>query len=682
MKKGTAGSLLLDDVLPEDLRGRTPVLDKKGTTKLLADLARQHPDRYAQVLLGLTRLAHRASYWTGGQSFGLSHLLPARRSKEMLRKLEADIEAVWTDPSLSSKEKSRRSLLMTDKMQDAIEKSVYEESLAEGNPLALQVQSGSRGNKTNLRSLRGADLLYVDHHDQPIPVPVLRSYAEGLRPHEYFASTFGDRKGLVETKLSVADTGYFGKQLVQAAHRLLVTADDDDDAYDESNPRGLPVDTSDRHNLGALLAHPIGGYPRNTVLTPEVLSDLENRGFDRVLARSPLVGGPRQGGVFARDVGVRERGGLAPVGDFVGIAAANALTEGLTQGTLQAKHTGGVAGAGKNLSAFQSVDAIVQVPSVFPGGAAHAEVDGKVSAVAPAPQGGHYVVIGDTRHHVVGDQEVLVKPGDEVEAGDVLSNGAPNPAKVVEHKGVGEGRRYFTKTMLDTYRRFGMSAHRRNVELVARGLVDHVRLTDEAGDYSPDDVVSYAAVERSYAPREGHEVVEPRRALGRYLERPVLHYTIGTKVRPSVLRELAAFGVGKIAVHRDPPPFVPEMVRGMENLTHDPDWMTRFLGSYVQKGLLKGVARADVSDERGTSYVPSLARAVDFDRYPWVQGWKPPPPAPRPDVPVEFVPESVPTVSTLPQAQPAPSVRASAPAPSATSILPSGKKPSLLDGLR
>ena len=97
-----------------------------------------------------------------------------------------------------------------------------------------------------------------------------------------------------------------------------------------------------------------------------------------------------------------------------------------------------------------------------------------------------------------------------------------------------------------------------------------------------------------------------------YLEKPVLHHTIGTKVRPSVIKDLEQFGIKHVLVHPEPPPFEPVMIRGLENLGKDPDWLTRFLGSYLEKGLLRGAHRGDVSDETGTSYVPALARTVHF----------------------------------------------------------------------
>jgi hypothetical protein len=187
---------------------------------------------------------------------------------------------------------------------------------------------------------------------------------------------------------------------------------------------------------------------------------------------------------------------------------------------------------------------------------------------------------------------------------------------------VGEGRAYFVQAFRKALEDANIRGHRRNIELLSRGLINHVRLTDEMGDWVQDDVVPYQLIERTYQPRTGHAVMPPKSALGKYLERPVLHHTIGTKVRPSMLRDLEQFGVRQLTVHNDPAPFESEQIRGMSTVHHDPDFMTNMLGSYQQKGLLRGVHRGAVSEEAGTSFVPALARGVDFGRIGLTKGWK------------------------------------------------------------
>lgn len=613
MLRTTVGQLLVNDALPVDMRDYNRVLTRKTSDELFRELAEKHPEQYREVAKKLSDVGRDVSYTTGGYSFGIKALKQSLAGRQASAEITEKVDQILNS-NLSTAKKNEKILKLVSKYQEHLADDVVAEATALNNPLAAQIRGAGRGNKFQLNRLIGADLLYSDHHGNIIPVPVVHSYSQGLRPHEYFAGAFGARKGIVDIKTSTAKAGFLGKQLAQAAHRLVVSGLDDDAPYDESNPRGLLVSIDDPDNVGASLAIPVGGYTRNTELTPKILRELAASGHKRILIRSPIVGGPDDGGVWAQDVGRRERGDIPQIGDFVGIAAAQSITEPLAQGTLSSKHSGGVAGAAgaHAVSGFDFINNLVQVPKHFPGGAAHSQVDGRVEKIEAAPQGGNYVYIGGTKHYVGTDFPLKVHVGDTVEAGDVLSEGVPSPAEIVRYKGIGEGRRYFIQAFRDALDAANVRANRRNIELLARGLINHVRLEEEIGDYIPNDVVPYQALERVWKPRPGHAVVTPKAAVGKYLESPVLHYTIGTKVQPSMLKNLADVGVKKLTVHQEPPPFSAEMIRGMTNVAHDPDWMTRLLGSYQQRSLLQGVQRGAVSETESTSYVPALVSGAPF----------------------------------------------------------------------
>lgn len=775
--KTTIGQLVVNHALPEGLRDYSRVLNGKGIEALLRKVAEQHPDKYRDVVQALSRVGYHTAQLTGGFSFGPEHMRPAVAARKYHLDTKKKMAEIYADKTKTDDEKEKALVDYLIDTGDKLTDDIMKESLSEGNPLALQVLSGARGKPMNLRSLRGGDILYVDHHDRPIPIPITRSYPQGLTPAQYYAGTFGARKGVADTKFSVQRAGFMclaantlvrmadgsvrsieevvvgeqvlgsdcngktfpvrvlnrfdngnricgvytfrgaahelvctsdhrvlsapgevkriqecgrvllrsgesvglavartirdlptydievdhpdhlfvlangmivsnSKQLNQISHRLVVSAlDYDGDGVPDDAPLGMPVKSDDPDNEGALLAQDLAGYKRNTVLTPKILADIREQGFERMLVRSPIVGGHPNGGLYARDLGVRERGGLSPNGDYVGIAAAQALSEPLTQSQLSSKHSGGVAGASKGVTGFALINQLVQVPSIFKGGAAHAQEDGRVSAIRPAPQGGTYIVAGGKDHYVGHGFDPKVKVGDVVEAGDVLSEGIPNPAEIVKHKGAGEGKRYLVEAYMKACKDSGMNVHRRNVEILARGLIDHVEMDDELDEHLPGDIVSYQQLEHKWRPRDGHEVVPVAKGAGRYLEKPVLHYSIGTKLRPSVLKNLNDYGVKNISVHNDPPPFRPVMIRGMENLAHDRDWMTRFLGSYLKKNFLKGVHRGDVSDEAGSSYVPSLSRTADFGKTPPLKGWTPTGPLPTPPVPAQSLVDEAHSIS-------------------------------------
>lgn len=625
MLKTTAGQAIVNAGLPLELRDYTRRLDKRGVQALLQRVAETQPERYKDIAQHLLRVGQDAAYYSGGFTFGLDDLRPTTAALTARQRLQAQADAIYA-ANLPPAAKAAQLIALLGSQQKPLEDAVMAEATATNNPFARQVLSGARGSAANLKSLIGFDGMYVDHRNRPLPVPVLHSYSEGLTPIEYWAGTFGARKGVVDTKLATQRSGFLAKQFNQAVHRLLVTAvDDPDDDGQNVNHIGLPVDTDDEDNVGALLAYPVGGYGRNTPLTAKIISDLTERGFKRILVRSPLTGGPPQGGVYARDVGFRERGGLPPRGDYVGLAAAQALSERLTQGMLGSKHLGGVAGRDGTVTGFPLINQLVQVPKVFKGGAAHAQADGVVGHIREAPQGGHYVTIDGQQHYVDPESRVLVKPGDVVEAGDVLSTGIPNPAEVVRHKGIGEGRSYFTRTLRQAFSDSGAKANRRNIELLAAGLLNHVQLTAEHGPYVPDDIVPYNLLLRDWQPREGSRELAAHEAAGKYLEQPALHYSVGTKLRPSVLKSLAEFGVKRVTVHDEPPPFEPLMLRAMTQLQYDPDVLARHLGSGLEKATLSGVHRGAVSEPGGTSFASAVVfDPLRFGRQGLTQGWRPP----------------------------------------------------------
>ena len=619
--RATIGQLLVNEALPEQYRDYERVLDGKTVQKIMQNIAEKDPDKYRDVLKRLFDVGRDVSYKTGGFSFGLDSLSTSVAAKKIRMLLESKVKDIQGNRTLDDKTKNDLVVKEVLSYQKQLEDEIMEESKAEQNPLALQVMSGSRGKPSNLKSLRGGDLLYTDHKDRPIPIPVLNSFSTGLTPAEYFAGTFGARKGVVDTKFSVQHSGFFSKQLNQIGHRLLVTAkDSDDDAYVKD--RGMPVDVDDGDNEGALLAIPAAGYARHTLLTPKVLKDLQAKGVKRIAVRSPVASGSPDGGLYARDVGIRERGGLPANGDFVGIAAVQALSEPISQGTLSSKHSGGVAG-GKSISGFKVLNQLIQSPKQSPYWASHAQLDGRVDEIKPSPTGGSFVFIKQQPHYVSPDASVKFRVGDEVEAGDMLSDGVPNPAEFVKYKGLGEGRRQFVHAFKQAMDDAGLGAHRRNIEVLSRGVINHVRLNDTLGEYMPDDIIPYDLMERSWKPRAGFQVITPKAAKGQYLEKPILHYTVGTRVTPSVVKELGNFGIKDVTAHPDPPPFEPHFLRGLDNLQYDPDWMTRMLGSNLQKSTLKSVWTGATSDEKGTSFVPSLAKSVGFGEQGKIKGYDP-----------------------------------------------------------
>ena len=414
---------------------------------------------------------------------------------------------------------------------------------------------------------------------------------------------------------STAEAGALNKQITQAAHRVIISDDTDEgDWYKSDVPRGLPVKVDDPGNVGTLLAHDVGPFKRNTILTPKLIEQMKQQGFEDILVRSPIVGGHADGGIHARDAGIRNKSTLPYKGFVLGVQSGQGIGEPLTQLQLSKKHGGAVGGS--RVSGFKFIEAMANPPKEMPFGAAHAQDDGRVERIVDNAAGGKDVFINGKKHYVSSDNQLQIKEGDMVEAGDVISDGTPNPREVVKHKGVGEGRNYLLNTLYKSYRenKIGSKMLRRNLEPVVRGIVNHVQLNDFWNGHAPDDVVNYNYLESKWQPRQGSEMRNVSDSIGRYLETPVLHYTVGTKIRPSVVNQLKKFKIDSTLTHAEPPPFTPHMLRATDNLQYDPDWQVRLGGQYLQRGLLDAAHRGMTSSPNSTSFMPALMQGKDITK--------------------------------------------------------------------
>jgi len=607
----TVGQFLINEALPEDLRDNQRVWTKKSMKAVMEELYRRHPEEYKKVVHDLYQIGrHAVTSYGGPASLSLDDLKVSPKLKEKKQQLKKIVDAIAEDDSLTQEQKEDKIVLAIGRRIQGLTDDNMAEGEKEGNSFSSQILSGSRGNKSQFAQTRVGDLLVADHKDRPIPIPVLKGYAEGTDPVEYWAASYGARKGQVDVKMSTAKAGFFSKQTAAAAHRLIVSD------KDCGTLNSISVDPNDADSEGTVLQNGVGQYEPGTILTPRILNDIARK-TDKIYIRSPITCEAKDG-VCQRCAGVRERGTWPRLGDNIGVAATQAMSEPITQSQLSSKHTGGVVGqtAGA-VSGFDLINQMVQVPKSFKGGAPSAQLDGKVSSIDNAPQGGKFVIIGQEKHYVPPGQQINVRIGENVEAGDVLSSGIPNPAEIVKFKGIGEGRRYFVDRFRKTLEAAGVSANRRNIELLARGAINHVRVTDTDGPNGSmiDDIVEYDSIARRYKPRAGSMLTPVKRSVGRYLERPALHYSIGTRVTKKVADNLQAAGIGEVDTHEDEPSFQPEMGRIMESLGHADDWMVRLGGFHLKKGLLGAAQRGSTSTVKGSpSYIPALAQGSTFGK--------------------------------------------------------------------
>lgn len=281
------------------------------------------------------------------------------------------------------------------------------------------------------------------------------------------------------------------------------------------------------------------------------------------------------------------------------------------------KHSGRKIEGSSQYSGFDMIKRMATVPKTYADRAAVSEVDGTVSKILPAAQGGSYVYVGDERHYVPAGYKVMVKPGDVVEAGDQLSDGVISPADAVRLKGIGEGRRYFTERFTQAFRESGYKANRRNVEAVAKSLINNVVVDEEdaEGDRLPGDHVAYSSWAWAYRPRKDSANVTPKQAIGRYLEQPAMHYTIGTRITPSIAKRLEKFKVQTVMANQNPVGVHPEMESVVQTTGNTDDWMARLGTTYLGKRLVEDVQQGSESNTKGVNPYPAVAKGTGLGEW-------------------------------------------------------------------
>jgi DNA-directed RNA polymerase subunit beta' len=603
---------MISEALPEELRQEQYELNKKGIHKLFMQLAEKHPDKYKEALQQMSSIGATAA-WTEGASVSLSSLKRSAAKEKLLAPIRQQIQATIDDDTLTDDEREKRIVDTLLPQVDKLNTAVYDESKAENSPFVLQLDSGARGKRSDINSLRGADLLAADAQDKFMPIPLWRSYAEGMTPAQYFAASYGQRKGAIGVKFSTADAGFASKRLANAAHRIVVTKE----APDATRlPVGLPMSVDDKDSVGAVLAHDAGPVKAGTVLTSDHLDDIKDAGIDEILLHSTMTEPSEDGGVSRLAAGKRLGNAPPPIGENIGLQSAQTIGEKLSQGMLGAKHRS-TNSAKANKSGIEYLNRLLDAPEHFPEAGPLSEEDGVVGDIVKAPQGGNYMQVGTRKYYVPAGVEPIVKPGDHVEQGDELTDGTPHPEQLVRLRGLGEARRVYLQHFREALTASGAETHRRNLEPVVAGLLNWAKVTtpDGIGDNVYDDVVPFNRLSSQYKPRANAVDQDPDQAVGQYMEEPALHYTPGTRITKKVAKHLKKWGVKSVFSNKDTPDFEPQMIRSMLGVYHDPDWRTKLLGFYTSAAFTDAVHRGGESDLSSTSYAPALAKPNVLGRH-------------------------------------------------------------------
>ncbi|WP_086045025.1 DNA-directed RNA polymerase subunit beta' [Staphylococcus aureus] len=368
------------------------------------------------------------------------------------------------------------------------------QSLDKTNPIFMMSDSGARGNASNFTQLAGMRGLMAAPSGKIIELPITSSFREGLTVLEYFISTHGARKGLADTALKTADSGYLTRRLVDVAQDVIVREEDC------GTDRGLLV--SDIKE-GTEMIEPFierieGRYSKETIhhpetdeiiirpdelITPEIAKKITDAGIEQMYIRSAFTCNARHGvceKCYGKNLATGEK---VEVGEAVGTIAAQSIGEPGTQLTMRTFHTGGVAGS-------DITQGLPRIQEIFEarnpkGQAVITEIEGVVEDIKLAKDRQQEIVVkgaNETRSYLAsGTSRIIVEIGQPVQRGEVLTEGSIEPKNYLSVAGLNATESYLLKEVQKVYRMQGVEIHDKHVEVMVRQMLRKVRII-EAGD--------------------------------------------------------------------------------------------------------------------------------------------------------------------------------------------------------
>lgn len=605
----TLGREILRSRLPDQYKSfADKTWDKKTSDAIATQIAKEDPDGYIDILQNLNNFAQ-----TVVSTYGRDAALPFRDMKvsanvrNINTKLRMLIDKVLDDDKLTDAQKEEKIKELGYKYTQKVEDLVFEDADKRHTALASQINSGARGKKVQLRQMLFGDMLMKDALNRDMPYLMMDAYSDGATPTGYWVSASSGRKGYYDVQMATGQSGYLGKRVTAATHDTVISEQDCG-----TTDTGVPFPANSTSNIGAVLLKPFHNHPAGSIVDAKMVAEADDD--EEMILRSPLTCKSKTG-VCAKCNGLGENGRFPGVGEYVSLNAARSFVEPVTQGSVGSKHAGGIGGkrvinpeGDDQPTGFRSLERMFTTPSNFQGAAVLAPVDGTVTKIQPAAQGGTYITIGNKTLYCNSYRTMKVKEGDKVFAGDMLTNGVPNPMEVVALKGLGAGRVYFTKQLGKILKENGWGTERRNLESFTRAFLNKVEITNPDGyeGYLPGDTVNYSNIMADYEPRKDSTKLPVDKALNQYLEQPVLYYSVGTRITPEVASELKKYQFNDVLVNKEAPSFAARFMRPAEGLQHDKHWLPRLSGERLREGLFDATRQGITDPYDSSSYVDKI----------------------------------------------------------------------------
>ncbi|MGQ9410160.1 DNA-directed RNA polymerase subunit beta' [Mycolicibacterium gilvum] len=504
----TLGRVLFNELLPRGYPFVNKQMHKKVQAAIINDLA----ERYPMIVVAQTvdKLKDAGFYWAtrSGVTVSMADVLVPPEKQEILERYEAAADSIEKQYQRGKLDKGERNEALVKIWQDATEEvgQALRSHYPKDNPIITIVDSGATGNFTQTRTLAGMKGLVTNPKGEFIPRPIKSSFREGLTVLEYFINTHGARKGLADTALRTADSGYLTRRLVDVSQDVIVRETDCE------TERGITVTLAelqgdqllrDQHIETSAYARTLAtdAVDANGNVVVERGHDLGDPAIDALLAAGITEVKVRSVLTCATGTGVcamcygrsMATGKLVDIGEAVGIVAAQSIGEPGTQLTMRTFHQGGVTGGADIVGGLPRVQELFEAriprnraPIADVSGRIRLEESDKFYKITIVPDDGGEEVVYDKLSrrqrlkvfkHDDGSERLLTD-GDHVEVGQQLLEGSADPHEVLRVQGPREVQIHLVKEVQEVYRAQGVSIHDKHIEVIVRQMLRRVTIID------------------------------------------------------------------------------------------------------------------------------------------------------------------------------------------------------------
>lgn len=499
----SVGRIIFNQGIPQDLgfidRKEDPFqyeisfpVMKKSMGTIIERVIRTHGlTESAEVIDYIKALGFKYST-LAGITFSMSDVQVPEAKKGLLKEADQMIENIrkqYARGIITNDERYGEVIKVWESTTNKVSNAM-EENFDELNPIYMMVKSGARGNMSQLRQIAGMRGLMASTTGKAVEIPIKSSFAEGLDALEYFISAHGARKGLSDTALRTADSGYLTRRLVDVSQDIIVREHDCGThegimIYDIKDGNQI-IEKMEERLLGRYVVEDVYNPETNelivdkdTMITEAIAEQIVNAGIEKLEVRS-VLGCRSKHGVCQKCYGMGlARRDLVSIGEAIGIIAAQSIGEPGTQLTMRTIHSGGVAGVADITQGLPRVEELFEARKPK-GLAIISEIAGKVKIKETKKKKEVVVTSSDNSktYTIPFGSKMKVRDGDIVEVGQPLIEGSVNPAEILALKGPEGVYEYLITEVQKVYRNQGVDINDKHIEVIGRQMLKKVRVED------------------------------------------------------------------------------------------------------------------------------------------------------------------------------------------------------------